>query len=140
MEQFVIPQFIDVEDKIIGPITVRQFIIILVGVFVDFIAYKLTDFTFFIVLFFIVLFFIVLFAFIRINGQPFHFFVINFIQTFRRPRLQIWYKETTSINKEKTHIIVASKEQLAPHYLMQSSRLGELALIVDTGGKYRPQS
>ena len=27
MQQFVVPQFIDVEDKIIGSITVRQFII-----------------------------------------------------------------------------------------------------------------
>ncbi|KKS92044.1 MAG: hypothetical protein UV69_C0039G0006, partial [Parcubacteria group bacterium GW2011_GWE2_43_12] len=33
MQQFVVPQFIDVEDKIIGPITVRQFIIIMVGGF-----------------------------------------------------------------------------------------------------------
>ena len=31
MQMFTVPQFIDVEDKIIGPITTRQFIICLVG-------------------------------------------------------------------------------------------------------------
>jgi hypothetical protein len=30
MQQFVVPQFIDVEDKIIGPISVRQFLTLMV--------------------------------------------------------------------------------------------------------------
>ena len=29
MEQFVVPQFIDAEDKILGPLTGRQFVIML---------------------------------------------------------------------------------------------------------------
>ena len=29
MDRFVVPQFIDVEDKIFGPVTVRQFLILL---------------------------------------------------------------------------------------------------------------
>ena len=36
-EKFVVPQFIDNEDKILGPITVRQFLILLVATFVIFI-------------------------------------------------------------------------------------------------------
>ena len=51
MQQFVIPQFIDVEDKIIGPITVRQFIIMLAGGGLVFISYKLSDFTLFLFFF-----------------------------------------------------------------------------------------
>ena len=27
--QFIVPQFIDVEDKIIGPVTTRQFVVLL---------------------------------------------------------------------------------------------------------------
>ena len=29
MDQFVVPQFIDAEDKIFGPLTARQFIIVM---------------------------------------------------------------------------------------------------------------
>ena len=49
MQQFVVPQFIDVEDKVIGPVTVRQFLILLVGGGVLFIAYRLSDFTLFLI-------------------------------------------------------------------------------------------
>ena len=51
MEQFTVPQFIDVEDKVIGPITVRQFIILLFGGGFIFIAYRLSDFVLFLIAF-----------------------------------------------------------------------------------------
>ena len=47
MEQITVPQFLDVEDRIIGPITVRQFVILLVGSGLIFAAYKLSDFALF---------------------------------------------------------------------------------------------
>ena len=43
-QRFIVPQFIDAEDKILGPITVRQFIIMIVGGLLIFAAYKLADF------------------------------------------------------------------------------------------------
>ena len=46
MQQFTVPQFIDVEDKIIGPITTRQFVIMLAGFTLIGISYKLFDFSF----------------------------------------------------------------------------------------------
>ena len=49
-QQFTVPQFIDVEDQILGPITVRQFVIVLAdGIFLA-ISYKLADLTLFIIL------------------------------------------------------------------------------------------
>ena len=77
MQQFTVPQFIDVEDKIFGPITVRQFIIILVAFMFSVIAYKLADFTLFLAL--TLLFFITsgIVAFLRINSRPFHYFILK---------------------------------------------------------------
>ncbi len=45
MRQFTVPQFIDVEDKIIGPLTVRQFLIMLTGFAVIGVSYKFADFS-----------------------------------------------------------------------------------------------
>ncbi len=39
MQQFVVPQFIDVEDKILGPLTVRQFLIMLVSCLICFLGF-----------------------------------------------------------------------------------------------------
>lgn len=139
MQQFVIPQFIDVEDKIIGPITTRQFIILLAVTIILFIAYKLFIFFYFLVFGLPVFGLGVVLAFIKVNGQPFHFFLLNLIQTLRRPKLRVWNKELTIeelrryLKKEEVKIVPPKpvKETLV------ATRLSELSLIVNTGGVYR---
>ncbi|MBI2484318.1 hypothetical protein HYV71_03995, partial [Candidatus Uhrbacteria bacterium] len=44
MEQITVPQFIESEDKILGPITVRQFGILFTGGVLVFVAFKMFDF------------------------------------------------------------------------------------------------
>jgi hypothetical protein len=74
MEQVTVPQFLEVEDQIIGPISVRQFIEMLIGAMVVFICYKFFDFFLFVVTGVPVFMITAIFAFAKINGQPFHFF------------------------------------------------------------------
>jgi len=139
MQQFVVPQFIDVEDKVIGPITVRQFIILLVGSGLIFIAYKLSDFALFLLWFVVLSGLTFGFAFIKINGRPVHYFLLNVFQTSRRPKIRVWLKSFSSSQlKEMTK----KKEiKLPPKVLtknhVRASRLAELSLIVDTGGVYQ---
>ncbi len=140
--QFVVPQFIDVEDKIIGPISTRQFIIMLAGGLLMFVEYKSTDFSLFIAEGLITLALVLVLGFIKVNGQPFHYFLLNLIQTFKRPKLKLWDKELTEKElrilyrhetKEKK-----KEEAIAPLKPPPSgSRLSELSLIVDTGGAYK---
>ncbi len=140
-DQFVVPQFIDVEDKIIGPVTVRQFVIMLVDAIFIVIFYKLFDFALFL-LTGIPLFAIgVIFAWAKINGQPFHYFVLNVLQTFKRPGLRIWDKnlsdakirEILKAPERKVVIPIPKKESL------ELSHLSELSLVVNTGGVYKPE-
>lgn len=139
MQQFVVPQFIDVEDKVIGPITVRQFIILLVGSGFIFASYKLADFTLFLFEFVILSFITFGFAFIKINGRPVHYFLLNVFQTSRRPKLRIWQKIFTNaelkgfIKKPK----IESVPKVARKNKVRATRLAELSLIVDTGGIYQ---
>lgn len=139
MQQFVIPQFIDVEDKIIGPITARQFIILLAVTIILFILYKLFTFIYFLVLAMPIFGLGVVLAFVKINGQPFHYFLLNLIQTLRRPALRIWNKELSTdevrkyLKKEEVKIAVPRpvKEPIV------ATKLSELSLIVNTGGVYK---
>jgi hypothetical protein len=136
MQQFVIPQFIDVEDKIIGPITTRQFMIMLVGGIGIAIVYKTTDFTRFIIGTIIILAMVIIFAFLKVNGQFFHLFLVNILEKFKKPSLRVWDKTLTGrplvekIEQEKEELVIARKKPLI------KSRLTELSLIVDTGGVY----
>lgn len=136
MQQFTVPQFIDVEDKIIGPITVRQFIIMLVTVLLIAACFKLFDFALFLLLS-IVLFSVgCIFAFVKINGAPFHYFSLNLVQTLKKPRLRVWRKDDTLVNA--LEIEDPAPAAAAPARRQYSaSRLNELSLIVDTQGSYQ---
>lgn len=140
MQQFTVPQFIDVEDKIFGPITVRQFVIILTAFMLSAIAYKLADFALFLTLTF--LFFVVggIIAFLKINGRPFHYFVLNFIQTLKKPKIRVWNNKLSKTDKELRDLPDNSIKQVAKLQrkpLYAKSKLAEVSLIVDTGGVYQ---
>lgn len=137
MQQFTVPQFIDVESKIIGPLTTRQFVIILAAAIIIAIGYKLLDFSAFIVYGIFILLITTLFAFVKINGRPFHLFLLNAIQTWRRPRLRIWNHRLIALEQEASPEIIREAPAAPIKKEFKKSRLAELALIVDTKGKYK---
>lgn len=139
MQQFTVPQFIDVEDKIIGPITTRQFIIMLGAFMLIVLCYKLMRFWVFVVSGFSIFGIAGMFAFMKVNGMPFHFFVLNFIQTTKRPSKRVWnnrlgyvFIKDEEIKDVRGEISIPTKR--TP---VTSSRLTELSLIVDTKGEYK---
>ncbi|WKZ28951.1 MAG: PrgI family protein [Patescibacteria group bacterium] len=141
MPQFVVPQFIDVEDKILGPITTRQFVILMVDGLVMFIVYKILSLPWAILTDVLLLTSGLVLAFVRINGQPFHYFLLNVLQTWRRPHVRVWNKELSD-----AEIIALSKVEPPPpppakpyKEALTTSRLSELALVVNTGGVYQPE-
>lgn len=137
MQQFTVPQFIDVEDKIIGPITARQFVIFLIAAVLIAIAYKIFDFNLFVVFGVIVFLLAIIFGFVKINGRPFHFFLLNVIQTIRRPGIRVWNNRLASVvNENKIPTLKFDSTKSSKEYY-EKSRLAELSLVVDTEGEYR---
>lgn len=137
--QYTVPKFIDQEDKIIAFITVRQFLILIVaGIFVA-IAYALLRFTAFIAATVIISLIAGVVAFLKINGRPFHFFLISFIERTKKPAVRVWNKELT--DAELRHYIKVKKEEVAAppqrRARLSTSHLSQLSLVVDTGGGYQ---
>jgi hypothetical protein len=141
-QQYVVPQFIDVEDKIIGPITTRQFVILLVVAMLMFVAYKMFDFALFATVGVFELAIGGILAFAKINGQPFHFFMLNLLQTVRKPGRRVWDKEMS--DGELRDILKAPPPPPPPvrrlKARVESSKLSELTLVVNTGGVYNPEA
>ncbi|MFZ2804052.1 MAG: PrgI family protein [Patescibacteria group bacterium] len=140
-EKFIVPQFIDKEDQILGPITVRQFLISLITVFTIFIASRILAFPYFLAYAIIAAAIGGTFGFMKINGQPFHIFFLNFLQTTIRPPLRVWDKRPTDaevrsyLTKADT---TAPTKVIAQKPRPESSRLRDLSLVVNTGGVYKP--
>jgi hypothetical protein len=93
--QYKVPQKIDLEDKIIGPLTLKQFIYLLAGGMVDYMILSTTKSSFggwvLIVLVSIVA---LCFAFVQIEEQPFSYLVSNLLSYVLRPKLRLWDKRS----------------------------------------------
>lgn len=140
-EKFIVPQFIDKEDQILGPITVRQFLISLATFFAVFIEFKIFGFVYFIFIGLCTIAFGATFGFLKINGQPFHIFFVNFLQTSTRPALRVWDKRPLEaelrawIKPQAMTVVEKTPRKERP----PSSRLRDLSLTVNTGGVYKPE-
>lgn len=141
-DKFIVPQFIDKEDQILGPITVRQFLIVLVAFFLLFIAFKLLAFPYFILTAIIIAALAGTFGFLKINGQPFHIFFVNALQTVSRPGLRTWDKRPTDAELRawiKREDVAPPTQVTAQKPRPEGSKLRDLTLVVNTGGVYRPE-
>lgn len=94
--QYKVPQNIDMEDKIVGPFTMKQFVYLLIGAFIIYGIYNYLSKGFdnfmplFIVLSLPIGLIIFAFVFVKINDRPFEQFIVNLIQFMRTPKQRIW--------------------------------------------------
>lgn len=142
MQKFIVPQFIDIENKIMGPVTVRQFIVVAIGGAVMFVAYKLADFSLFLIEAGLILILSIVIGFVKFNGLPFHIFIINLIGTYKKPMLRVWMKESPTVHKVSANKKKKGKKEeeeriFIPKRSISSEKLSELSLIIDTGGVYK---
>lgn len=141
MSQYVVPQFIEVEDKILGPITVRQFVIILIDFGIMFVVFKLASLGLMVLINLPLLAAGIVLAFVKVNGMPFHYFLLNVIQTTKNPNVRVWDKEYT-VTELKSFMDVEPPPPPPPKVYKEApttSRLSELTLQVNTGGAYQAE-
>lgn len=137
--QFVVPQFLDVETKIIGPITGRQFFILLGTLMASFLVFRLVRSLFLVVVIDVLIIATgVTFAFAKVNGQPFHYIVLNMFQTLRRPMIRVWDKTLSEqeLKDRLKPIVEVEEKEIIPTKKMRVSKLDELSMVVNTGGAY----
>lgn len=101
--QFNVPQFIDKEDKIVGPFTAKQLGWLAGAAAVMFILWAFLDMTAFIIASVPVIGIFGAFAFYHPNGQPFISFISSTIRFASRPKIYMWKRvPEKAIIKKKT--------------------------------------
>lgn len=86
------PQFIDIEDRLFGPLTVKQFVYIVGGAGLSFIAYRFLTFFIAILVIAPVVTLSLALAFWKINGKPFVFVLESAIRYYFSEKLYLWRK------------------------------------------------
>lgn len=131
--QYKVPQNIDIEDQVIGPLTLRQFLYLLVGTAVLVtLKFALADaFSFlFPPLLIIIGGFVLALAFYRPGERSFEVYLASIFTTLSRPKKRIWKKEPYIFTEEKKEKTVEKPAEK----VVTSEDLEKLAFLVDSGG------
>ncbi|MBI3627411.1 MAG: PrgI family protein [Candidatus Sungbacteria bacterium] len=127
MRQYQVPQFIDIEDKIIGPLTLKQFMYLAVGAGLLVIFYYLFNFYIFIVLAVPIGLFSLALAFFKLNNVPFPKVVMNAIGFYTHPHLYLWKQQPA----KKEGPTATPKTPLSKIPKLTESKLQDLAWSLD---------
>lgn len=99
--RFQIPQFIDVEDKIFGPFTLKQFIYIAGGAAVALVAVTVFGLFWGLLISSPVVILAAALAFYKINNRPFIYTLESAFQYLIKDKLYIWKKSEPDLTEQK---------------------------------------
>ena len=102
--QHQVPQFIEVEDKIFGPLTAKQFFYIAAGVASIFILYVFLQLWLVILLGVPIGGFFIALAFLKLNGVPFIKTLSNAIGFVGQDKLYLWKKTPKAIKPREERL------------------------------------
>lgn len=137
MQQFQVPQFITVEDKIIGPFTLKQFAFIGSGaLLILFLGTIFQGFVFYVLMVFVGSLATSL-AFLKINEQSLPLIIKNAFFYFIHPRLYIWKQEVAKKQSPK-EAVKTPTVGITSMPKLSVSKLSDLAWSLDLKDKIRP--
>ncbi|MEN9649165.1 MAG: hypothetical protein RL094_132 [Candidatus Parcubacteria bacterium] len=129
--KYQVPQFIEVEDKIFGPLTFRQFVYLAGGAAICFMAYKLLPL--------IVSVFIIVpmgglsiaLAFYKVNNRPFIDVIEAGFKFFLTSKLYVWRKIDKKPEEKSVEDIKKELNPLVGVPRLSNSKLKDLAWSLD---------
>ena len=129
--RFQVPQFIDIEDKIFGPLTIKQFIYIAGGAGLCFILFRFLPLIIVIPLGVVIIGFSLGLAFYKINNKPLIYVIQSAFGYYVSSKLYLWKKKDKS--PEKAVQAGRGETNLPPIYVpkLSQSKLHDLTWSLD---------
>lgn len=136
--RFQVPQFIEIEDKIFGPLTIKQFIYLAGGAGLCFILFRFLPLIVVIPVGIVIIGFSLALAFYQINNKPLIYIIQSAIGYFFSNKLYLWKKKDKSTLKIVAPTVEGSS--LPPIYVpkLSDSKLHDLTWSLDIKESLNP--
>lgn len=99
--QYQVPQFINVESKIVGPLTLKQFGFLAAGFLLIFFSFFILNFLVWLIFALFIAAISLAFAFLKHNNRSFSVLVISVFRHFWRAKKYTFRKEPTSLKSNE---------------------------------------
>ena len=134
--RYQVPQFIEIEDKIIGPLTIKQFVYLAGGAGMSFIIYTYLPFYLALLLIVIVIPLALALAFYKVNNKPFIDFLESAFLFYTKQNLYIWKREEKKIAIKSEATSASGRQVYVPR--LSDSKLKELSWSLDINENLNP--
>jgi hypothetical protein len=124
--QFKVPQFIDIEDKVFGNLTFRQFAYLAGGAGFGYLSIKILPTYLSLVVTPIFVAFALALAFFKYNDKPFIHVLESLIKFYTRSRLYLWHRHDTSVST-----VPVGKTSVSDRATLTESKLKTLSWSLD---------
>lgn len=133
--QFRVPQFIDVEDKLFGPLTFVQFVYLGGGAGIVYLLYKVLPLWLAVLPMALVGGLAGLLAFYKINNKPFIHYMKAGFGYFISGKLFIWKQRPPKANEQKKDNVEQINQMTSVVPVLSSDKLRDLSWSLDVEGK-----
>ncbi|MFZ5982236.1 MAG: PrgI family protein [Patescibacteria group bacterium] len=129
--QFNVPQFIDIEDRIVGPLTAKQLGWLALDGVTLLIVWNLLDFSAFIIVAIISTALFGALAFFRPHDLPLVHFVVASLSFTTKPKLYVWKRNPQKSNPRKIQTVSKKNTPIPEKKSLDSKKLQEISKILD---------
>jgi len=133
---FQIPQFIEEKSKIVGFLTLPQFLYLAGAAAMSFISFKLFSFFLWLLVTLIIVSAAIALAFVKINGQPFPTIMFAGVRFLWKPKRYTWQRamQETSLDVSDIEKLQSLREKVGIQ-----EKLKTIALHISTGKLFSPK-
>src|ERR1035437_7799315 len=90
--RYQVPQFIEIEDKIVGPLTIKQFVYLAGGAGMSFVVFRFLPLLLALPVIAVIIVLSLALAFYKVNNRNFIELLESVFSFYRKDRLYIWKK------------------------------------------------
>lgn len=127
--QFQMPRFLDIEDKVIGPLTFKQFVYMGGGLGLAYVSYRYLGFTYGFILIGLFLFLGISLSFWKPNSRPAIIMFQAFLNHYTKSHMYVWQRPTKAERMKKDD--KKEVEGKTEHHRVERGKIESLAWSLD---------
>lgn len=133
MPQYKVPQNLDMQDRIVGPLTMYQFLYLVIGFMVVYAIFRSGSILLFILVGLPIALLALALAFIKINDQPFLKFLLSLLGFLIKPKISIWH-HGQGVARVEFNAQNPTENKKVSRKPLDREQLANIAARIDQGG------
>ena len=133
--QFQVPQFIETEDKVVGPLTIRQFLFVGGATGISFLLFFMVKTAIWAIITIFLMGISFALAFVKINGRQLIKVILSALHFYWQPQRYVWQPENPKLPKDESALKSLAQGKFSLENIVSGTGLKNVWQNLQTGKK-----